>query len=232
MAPACPCSRGRIGAAEARDDRSNGEFERRCLRELAWSLASLPSDQEIGERRVKRPSDRCNLFDFFDNASARERGAVACFGTQPRGKNIERGIEKDDERAPFATRASNEIGRARCSWRPATEGKHMRSFCERFPKHFGFRNTKRLFAEATEGFSSGGRAETSRSAFIEISQRRTESRRQRASKRRFAASAKPDEDEMFAGELVHALEVSAKSVHQCKKPNADKKDNTATCAVL
>jgi hypothetical protein len=37
---------------------------------------------------------------------------------------------------------------------------------------------------------------------------------------------------MFAGELVHALEVSAKSVHQCKKPNADKKDNTATCAVL
>jgi hypothetical protein len=37
---------------------------------------------------------------------------------------------------------------------------------------------------------------------------------------------------MFAGELVHALEVSAKSVHQYKKPNADKKDNTATCAVL
>jgi hypothetical protein len=202
------------------------------MREFAWSIASLPSDQEIGERRVKRPSDRCNLFDFFDNASARERGAVACFGTQPRGKNIERGIEKDDERAPFATRASNEIGRARCSWRPATEGKHMRSFCERFPKHFDFRNTKRLVAEATEGFSGGGRVKARRCSFIEIGQRGTESRCQRPSKRRFAASAKPDEDEMFAGELVHALEVSAKSVHQCKKPNADKKDNTATCAVL
>ena len=37
---------------------------------------------------------------------------------------------------------------------------------------------------------------------------------------------------MFAREGVHTLKVSAKGVHQYKKPNTDKKDNTATCAVL
>lgn len=183
MAPAGARSRARICTAEACDDRSNDAFNCSGLREFAYAITSISPDDQIGECGIERPPTRRDFFHFFDDTASRERRAVACFDAQSRSKYIERGIEKDDVCAAFATCTSDEVCRTRRGRRPATKGENARSCGKHFLQRFRFRGAKRVFAEAAEGLSSGGGAQTRRRSFIEIGAWRTQSRRQCASKR-------------------------------------------------
>lgn len=183
MAPAGARSRARICTAEACDDRANDAFNCSDLREFAYAITSISPDDQIGECGIKRPPTRRDFFHFFDDTAASERRAVACFGAQSRSKYIERGIEKDDVCAAFATCTSDEVRRTRRGRCPAAKGENVRRRGKLSLQCFKFRSAKRVLAEAAEGLSSGGGAQTRRRSFIEIGGWSTQSRRQCASKR-------------------------------------------------